>query len=750
MTHDQLLQTLTLLCPDVEDEIVRDFVLRMDGDYFDRFKPDEIASHIHLAARLDLDHPCQVAISERPDGLLDIVIVAYDYFSEFATVCGLLSAFGLDIRDGNIYTFAETPAVPVRQPRLSGLPRRRGSRRAGLARKKIVDVFRARPLPDLAWTTEHRRQLAEQLDTTIRLLDSARYQEARNLVNRKLVETLGRSRGTFTGLLQPVQIQFDNKQSPTETVMDIRSADTPAFLYAFSNALAMRGLYIHKARFENRGTELYDQFFVRGRHGHKIESPAEQQELRLTAALIKQFTHFLTWAPDPAKAMDSFDRFLDRILEESRSGKTLDFLKQKKTLTLLARLLGTSDFLWEDFLRRQHANLLPVLEDYQQSPLIRPRTEMTRELRRRLTRVRVDDRRRQVLNQFKDQEMFRIDMKHLLVPSTTLPDFSRALTELAEVVLEQTLRDCQAKRGRLHGHPRIQGNRPCPFAIFGLGKFGGWELGYASDIELLFAYGGPGRTSGRKPIDNSEYFERLVQDMLQWVEAKQEGIFHLDVRLRPHGGKGLLANTLDELRTYYSPSGLSAPFERQALVKLRFVSGDRALGRQVEAQRDAFVYSGQPWDLKVALELRRQQVNELVRPDDTNVKYSPGGLIDVEYAIQYLQLMHGHQEPRLRTPNSLEALAALGLAGLLKPDEVSRLRDAYLFLRGLIDALRIVRGNARDLVLPAPDSDAFVFLSRRLGYTTERWEEGARRLSADIARHMAQTQAFFSTRFGSI
>ncbi|MGH2619361.1 MAG: glutamine synthetase adenylyltransferase, partial [Anaerolineales bacterium] len=404
------------------------------------------------------------------------------------------------------------------------------------------------------------------------------------------------------------------------------------------------------------------------------DSPVEQQELRLTAALIKQFTHFLTWAPDPGKAMDYFDRFLDRILEESRDGQALEFLKQKQTLTLLARLLGTSDFLWEDFLRRQHANLLPVLEDYHQVALIRPRTELTRELRRRLARVRTDDRRRQVLNQFKDQEMFRIDMKHLLDPTTTLPDFSRALTELAEVVLEETSRDCQATLSRRHGRPRLAGDGPCPFALFGMGKFGGRELGYASDIELLCAYGGPGRTSGRRPLENSEYFERLVQEMLQWIEAKEEGIFHLDVRLRPHGGKGLLANTLAELRSYYSPSGLSAPFERQALIKLRFVVGDESLGRQVEAHRDAFVYSGQPWDLKTALDLRSRQINELVRPGDTNVKYSPGGLIDVEYAVQYLQLMHGHGEPKLRTPNSLEALAALGETGILKPDEVTRLR----------------------------------------------------------------------------
>ncbi|MGH7253308.1 MAG: hypothetical protein ACREIE_05855, partial [Nitrospiraceae bacterium] len=104
----------------------------------------------------------------------------------------------------------------------------------------------------------------------------------------------------------------------------------------------------------------------------------------------------------------------------------------------------------------------------------------------------------------------------------------------------------------------------------------------------------------------------------------------------------------------------------------------------------------------------------------------------------------------LRTPNTLRAIVALGQDRVLKPDETSGLHEAYVFLRGLIDALRIVRGNAKDLVLPPQDSEAFIFLSRRLGYAAERWEDGASRLAADITRHMAWTQRFFADRFGAL
>ncbi|MFQ5991490.1 MAG: hypothetical protein ACE5NA_03535 [Nitrospiraceae bacterium] len=746
---NELISSLHALSPDTEEEIIRDVIVRMDPEYLDRFPPQEIAHHLQLVTRLTSEDPCQVSITERGDGVLEIIVVAYDYFSEFAAISGLLSAFGLDIREGCVYTSSDAMAEPSTSSRSSsGSPSQR-RRRAALTRKMIIDVFLVYPAQDASFTTEQRNQFVEELKHTVQLLDSDRYQEVRNHVNRRLVESLGKSRSTFTGLLDPVQVRFTNDESSEHTILDIRSTDTPAFLYAFSNALAMRGIYIHKARFEQVAGQVHDRFYIRDRRGRKIERRESQQELQLTATLIKQFTQCLTWAPDPAKAIEYFDQFLDRLLEGAKRGRTLMFLREKGALSLLARLLGTSDYLWEDFLRRQHGNLLPILHTYQQLPLIRPRVALAKELRKHVSQSRSEERRKRMLNDFKDREMFRIDMKHLMDSRSALPDFSAALTVLAEVVIDQTVHECQAVLSRAHGVPKLTNGKPCPFAVLGMGKFGGRELGYASDIEVLFVYGGEGKTGGRHTLENREYYERLVQAVMQWIEAKQEGIFHLDVRLRPHGGKGLLANNLAELRTYYSSSGLSAPFERQALIKLRWVAGDQRLGKQVEAHRDAYVYSGEPWDLPTALELRERQVHELVAPGHTNVKYSPGGLIDVEYATQYLQLRHGHTDARLRTPNTLQGLAALRQAGLLSSDEATTLTGAYLFLRRLIDALRIVRGHAKDLVLPAPDSEEFVFLARRLGYTTQDWRKGAAELWADIQTNMAKTREIFLARFGS-
>jgi glutamate-ammonia-ligase adenylyltransferase len=298
-----------------------------------------------------------------------------------------------------------------------------------------------------------------------------------------------------------------------------------------------------------------------------------------------------------------------------------------------------------------------------------------------------------------------------------------------------------------HGQPRRPGGAPCPHALFGLGKFGGRELGYASDLELLFAYGGDGHTA-RDGLENGVLFERLVQDLVEAVEAPQEGMFHLDLRLRPHGSKGPLASPLKLLREYYRAGGDAHPFERQALIKLRFVAGDPELGRQVEDLRDAFVWSGEPWDHAEALRLRERQVTELVPAGRFNVKLSRGGLVDVEYAVQYLQIQHGKDHPELRSPTTLVALRALLAQGLVDAREHDLLSAGYVFWRRVADALRMVRGQAGDLLLPDEGSQDLRLLARRLGYAGRDWAAAAGALDADIDRHRLAVRSFFDRRFG--
>ena len=739
---------LEKLSPQIDPAVIKDFLDRMDPDYFLEFSTQTVAEHVNLANTLTLEDPCTLLVQPANDAnRYRLTIVAYDYFAEFATICGLLSAYGFDIREALVFTYHDDPvsaSKTIRHRQALKWPIRRPRQRPGLFKRKVVDVFQVHLLPGTTFDAAIERELSRDLSHMICLLESRKLQEVRNYVNRKLVETLGQRKTAASALVHPVEIFFNNARSTRDTVVDIRGTDSPAFLYAFTNALAMRGLYFSKAVIDGDGTRVRNRFFVRDRHGKKIVSAQEQQELTVAAALIKEFTHSLTSAPDPGKALNHFSHFLDQLLEHRLSKKQINWLTRKDSLANLARLFGTSDFLWEDFLRRQHVNLLPIVETFHQPQARSSKTALAKALKTALGKNRNPENRKTILNRFKDQELFRIDMHHIL-NETSLPSFSESLTTLAEVILAQALVEAQAVVNRKHPPPPTLNKSPLPFSICGLGKLGGRELGYASDIELLFVYGTT--ASGRPSPGIGEYYERLVQEFLHWIEAKQEGIFQLDIRLRPHGEKGLLANFFDDVKRYYRTGGAAAPFERQVLIKLRHVAGHAALGRRIEQYRDEFVYSRTSWPLDTALHLRRRQIRELVPKGAIHVKYSPGGLIDVEYAAQYLQVQHGYRDTSLHTPNTLDALEALQATRVLSRHDATILMEDYLFLRKVIDGLRIVRGNAKDLVLPESGSDDMTYLARRLGYVTDVWKEGAQTFENELQQRMNRTHAIFVKLF---
>ncbi len=266
--------------------------------------------------------------------------------------------------------------------------------------------------------------------------------------------------------------------------------------------------------------------------------------------------------------------------------------------------------------------------------------------------------------------------------------------------------------------------------VCALGKCGGRELGFASDIELMFIYNGNGDTSGPLVISTAEFYERLVALFIQSIEARREGIFQVDLQLRPYGKAGSLAVSQDSFRRYFAPGGPAWPYEMQALVKLRPIAGNHGLGKTIVALRDELIYAEGAFDVSAMRAMRERQMRHLVSGGTFNAKFSPGGLVDVEYLIQGLQITNGARHASLRTTNIREAMHALADVGLLANDDYVRLRKAYTFLRWLIDGLRMVRGNARDLTVPTLDSDAIAFLARRMRYSGD-----AGRLMEDLNDH---------------
>jgi glutamate-ammonia-ligase adenylyltransferase len=276
----------------------------------------------------------------------------------------------------------------------------------------------------------------------------------------------------------------------------------------------------------------------------------------------------------------------------------------------------------------------------------------------------------------------------------------------------------------MYGNPRLEDGPIAQMVVVALGKCGGRELGFASDIELMFIYEGNGRTEGREKISTTEFYEKLVENFLRAIHARREGIFEIDLQLRPYGKAGSLAVSLEAFKRYFAPDGPAWPYERQALVKLRAIAGYPELGSRIEALRDRIVYRGAPFDSTAMRAMRERQMRHLVKGGTFNPKYSPGSLVDIEYLVQGLQMSNGHLYPDLRATNTYAALAGLAAAGILAEQDYPRLRKAYTFFRWLIDGLRVVAGNARELVIPAADSEGFAYLSRRMLYTEpERLKE---------------------------
>lgn len=719
---------------------VRRHLARLSPAYAATFDPAAIARHAELAGRLGPDNPVEVRAAALEGGLWEVTIVGYDYLGELSVICGLLFASGFSIVGGHVYTYEPGQGAEVNsRPPVSGVEPRPAPGREG--RRKIVDVFRVRPVsgePD----GEVWARYAADLAGLVRLLQAREHRAAQGELAKRAAAAV-RPGGAGTPALPPVDIEIDNDASPDYTVLRISGTDTPGFLYEFTNALALNRIHISQVFVASVGSRVQDTLLVTDASGRKIASPERQRELRAATVLVKHFTHLLPRSPNPEAALLHFHEYLGELFDRPSWPDDLASLERPEVLDALARLLGVSEFLWDDFLRIQYANLFPVVADVEALAAPRRKAELAAELDALLAAAPDAAARRAGLNAFKDREMFRVDMRHILGQARDFDAFSGELTDLVETVVAAAAGLVYEELSAQHGAPLAEDGRPIPLAVCVLGKCGGYELGYASDIEVMFIYGGRGETAGSRPIPAAEFFDRLVTAFSRAIWARREGIFEIDLDLRPYGKAGSLATSLDGFRRYFEPEGPAWAYERQALIKLRAIAGDPDLGRQVEALRDAFVYRAESFDLAAMRAMRERQLRHIATPARFNAKYSLGGLVDVEYTVQGLQMRHGATRPGLRLTNTRAAITALAAHNILSQENAERLRQAHIFLQQLINALRVVRGNSKDLNVPPEGSEEFAFLARRLGY-----DRDPARLSVALTDHSAWVQRLAARLLG--
>lgn len=289
---------------------------------------------------------------------------------------------------------------------------------------------------------------------------------------------------------------------------------------------------------------------------------------------------------------------------------------------------------------------------------------------RKLDRMRVTKRR----------ELLRIGIRDYLLDET----FDRVLEQisiLADATIQAVLSLNEDVLAARHGRPAS------PFVVIALGKLGGNELNYSSDVDLIFVYDQEG-TVGR--ITHHEFFNDLAGMAIASLSTStREGLlYRADARLRPDGQAGPLARSQTSMMRYYENRGQL--WERQMLIKARPVAGDVSFGEKFLSQLQPFVYPRtfltSPLDEIARMKWR---IEDHRRHDVFNVKTSPGGIRDIEFIVQALQLLHGGPRRELRTPNTLDALIRLRDAGLLTAAEYDTLRDAYVWYRQVEHLLQI-------------------------------------------------------------
>jgi glutamate-ammonia-ligase adenylyltransferase len=283
---------------------------------------------------------------------------------------------------------------------------------------------------------------------------------------------------------------------------------------------------------------------------------------------------------------------------------------------------------------------------------------------------------------------------------------------------------------------------PLPFVVLGMGKLGGTEMTYLSDLDVIFVYDSPSEHIGR--LSSREWFSRLANRIISILSvATSEGVaYSIDTRLRPSGNKGALVSTLESFDQYHRES--SELWEKQTLIRSRVVTGPPTLGGKVESiARDCILRTTLTQaDITEISRIRERMEKELALEDSANVdlKTGQGGLVDVEFFTQAKILAHATQYPEILRSNTLEALECLRNADIIEPQIHNSLDAGYRFLTNLEDRLRIMENKSIDR-LPLSGSK-IKGLAKRLGYG-----EDGEALISDYLRIRTEIRSIYNSFF---
>lgn len=467
-------------------------------------------------------------------------------------------------------------------------------------------------------------------------------------------------------------------------------------------------------------------------HANLVEIATSGLTIDLVDILCGQLAACLPASADPDMAFTNFARFVAQARNPLSMG-TL-FERDPEAMPTLLQIFDASQHFSELLISDPESfDLLRLTEGQPAS-----RQALVDEIVAEVEAVDHDQPVMRTLRRFKRRETLRIAYGDI-VRQQSIRTVTSQISFLADAVVEAALRAAWRRVGKDRGWPTGPDGRRARFVVLGLGKLGGGELNYSSDIDLVFLYDLDGQTDGRRPQSNREFFERLARDLVRYLTESTElgAPYRVDLRLRPEGQRGPVVLGTGAALTYYDIRGRT--WERQAYIKARPVAGDLDLGAEFLDQMRPWIYRRYLSRADIsgikALKRRIEQRTHNEGADARNVKTGHGGIRDIEFVIQFLQLLNGADLPQVRTGNTLEAIAQLSNAGCLSDQERAILEDGYTFLRRIEHRLQIMFDLQTHLM---PEDHAELRkLAMRLGYADA--PEGAA-LAAFQADYQGRTE----------
>ena len=373
---------------------------------------------------------------------------------------------------------------------------------------------------------------------------------------------------------------------------------------------------------------------------------------------------------------------LNKVSEKywQQLGETMDVSGfDTQTQHNIKQTLALSDYIAEQI------NRYPELLEFalHSSPTISTKADFLSELTQALANTTVEAEGHAIIRRFRHKHMVNIAWQDLN-NTQEISESLKQVSDLADAIIVASYNWLYTMLCDKYGTPQGE-HGPQPLLIIAMGKLGGRELNYSSDIDLIFTYPELGETSGgRKPLENQTFFTRLGQRLITALnQTTAEGqAFRVDMRLRPFGDSGPLVTHFSALEDYYQEQGRE--WERYAMVKARVLNNDSPYADSLTAILKPFVFRryidfGVIDSLRQMKQLIQQEVRR--RKLNNNIKLGKGGIREVEFIVQCFQLIRGGREPQLQGKNLLEVLKTLGEMNVLPNEITDRLKTEYLFLR---------------------------------------------------------------------